>query len=141
MFCTLFEARCFFSCFERKVPQLDSGVRLVRDLKTLVSEIFRVGEKPFLFFGRQDRKTLSPLCFRIPDAFIQKIRRIPVAFQRAGHPETVYMHVSLCLQRMPGIFGGDIFNKTFSAFFTAIKDQPLVKAGFKPFFFPNTLIV
>ena len=58
----------------------------------------------------------------------------------AGHPEAVNVEIAVCLNRHPGVFSRNIFNKAFPAFLAAIENKSIIKALSQPFLFCNTLL-
>ena len=63
-----------------------------------------------------------------------------MSLQRAGNPQAVDVKPAVCFNGHPCIFRRNIFDKTLSALFTAIKDKSLIKSLLQPLLFCKSLL-
>ena len=55
-----------------------------------------------------------------------------MSLEGTGHPQTVNVHISIRLNRNPGVFRRDIFDKALTAFHTLQKNKSLIKSVCQP---------
>lgn len=97
-----------------EIQELIGGGGCVGGAKPLVAKVFGVGEEgEFLLGGEDDQPffTLFPAVFY---ALVQQLAGIAVAFELAGYPQAVDVHISFSLDWSPGVLGRDVFDETFS---------------------------
>ena len=113
---------CIFA--KGQIHKSYSAIRNVGGFKTFVSKEFRVG-KEFSFFplGAKNTNTFFVLCFGVADTFRQKVVGVAVTLHRTGNPQTVYIEISVRIDRNPRVFRGNIFDKTFSSFFADARQE------------------
>ena len=141
MFCTFLKPRRLRFWSKGQVLERDAAVRVVRDRKSLVSQILGIGKEfPFSPLCGEDAKPLSSLRLGIPDALVQQIIGIAVPFHRAGDPQAVDVEIPLGFNRHPCVFRRNVLNKALAPLLASVKDKALVKSLLEPFLFGHALL-
>ena len=63
-----------------------------------------------------------------------------MSLHETRYPEAVDVEIAVCLNRHPCVFSRNVFDKAFTAFFTAIENKSVIKALPQPFLFCDTLL-
>ena len=64
-----------------------------------------------------------------------------MAFQRAGDPKTVDVHIAIGTYWVPGIFSRHILNEALATLFASVENQTVFKTLLEPFFLAGALVV
>ena len=59
---------------------------------------------------------------------------------RARNPQTIYINISVRVDRNPRVFGGYILDKTLTALGASVKNKPVAETLFHPLFFRLALL-
>lgn len=129
--------KSWFLCFwiEHECQEFKIGLSSIDRFKSEFLIKFWIGKIGLVFISCDYANTVSSLCFRIVDYFLQKLFSYSLSLKRARYPQAMNDEKILRLNRFPASLAWHIFHKDFPSSIQSLKYQSFGKSFFHPGFF------